>query len=66
MADLGFWKGRAIFHLSSIVPFFYVSEVGSGFEYFLAGFAKETVPKLIFLFQVELDELYLMVQSDFP
>ena len=48
------------------MPFFYVSEVGSGFEYFVAGFAKETVQKLIFSFQVELDELYLMVQSDFP
>ena len=42
-----------------------VSEVGSGFEYNRAGFAYDHVPKAILLFQVQLDELYLMVQSDF-
>jgi hypothetical protein len=36
---------------------YYVSEVGSGFEYNRAGFAYNHVPKAILVFQVQLDEL---------
>ena len=43
----------------------HVSEAITRFEYFCPGFVQERVPTVPLLFQIQLDELYRSVQSDF-
>ena len=48
-----------------VLGVFYVREAITRFEYFCPGFVQERVPTVPLLFQIQLDELYRSLQSDF-
>ena len=58
-------KMTANIELHNDIFFMDVSEAITSFEYFSPGFVQERVPIVPLLFQIQLDELYRLVQSDF-